>query len=91
MFFSQKYMKIKTNSNDDLLLKNTLNMNKVVIFVEYFVIKVISIIIIKVFRKMFIQIIYKMLYYGRIYVSENVEVNKQVHQGSVLFVTIGVF
>ena len=84
-------MKIKTNSNDDLLLKNTLNMNKVVIFVEYFVIKVISIIIIKVFRKMFIQIIYKMLYYCRIYVSENVEVNKQVHQGSVLFVIIGVF
>ena len=32
-----------------------------------------------------------MLYYGRIYVSENVEVNKQVHEGSVLFVTIGVF
>ena len=32
----------------------------------------------------------KMLYYDRTDVSEGIDVNKQVHQKSVMFVTIGI-
>ena len=33
----------------------------------------------------------KMLYYYRIDVSEKIDINKQVSQKSVIFVTIGIF
>ena len=32
-----------------------------------------------------------MLYYDRIEVSEGIDIKKQVHQKSVIFVTIGIF
>ena len=34
--------------------------------------------------------ILQMLYYDRIDVSERIDVNKKVHQKSVMFVTIGI-
>ena len=32
-----------------------------------------------------------MIYFGRIDISEGDDVNKQLHQNSVMFVTIGIF
>ena len=45
----------------------------------------------RIFRKMFIQTIYKILYYDRIHVSEGIGVNKTSVSKELLFVTISIF
>ena len=73
-FFSHKYTKIKVNSDDDLPLEKMLNnvaiLNRSISdrkHIHYYY---------HFFREMFIQVIYKMLYYERINISRSIDVNE---------------